>query len=167
MTLTLILLLLVLTVTALWLLPSAAGRPGSGAVELVQGKDVHWWARRAVQNGKDSRARGLTIRRQKNELRKRWQPTVEYAYRLAATVYGVSESELRRIGSCESHHYPFARNGRYRGVMQEGPMFERGPFGRAGFSVYDPLANVLTAAHARTQDGSWRQWECASILGIR
>lgn len=162
--LTTLLISLIVVIGSLWVLPSAVGRSN---VELVQGKDVQWWARRAVQNGKDSRARGRTIRRQKLELRKRWTPTVHYAYRLAATVYGVSESELRRIGSCESHHHPFARNGLYRGVMQEGPMFERGPFGRAGFSVFDPLANVLTAAHARTQDGSWRQWECALILGIR
>lgn len=128
--------------------------------ETYQGKPLRWWAAKAVQNKKDANARGRTIKRLKREARVRWAPTVDYAYRLAATVYGVPASDLRSVGGCESHHDPFARNGRYRGVMQEGPMFERGPFGRAGFSVWDPVANVLTAAHARVRDGSWRQWEC-------
>ena len=106
------------------------------------------------------RRQAKTIRRLNREVRRKWKPTVSYAYRLAAVAYGVSLFELRSIGWCESRHYPFARNGRYRGVMQEGPMFERGPYGRAGFSVWDPVANVMTAAHARVEDGSWRQWEC-------
>ena len=135
--------------------------------EMIQGKDIRWWAARTVANRKEanqqrrnSEARGRTIKRLKRELRVRWAPTTDYAYRLAAAAYGVSSSEMRSIGYCESKHYPFARNGQYRGVMQEGPMFERGPFGRAGFSVWDPIANVMTAAAARVADGSWRQWAC-------
>jgi hypothetical protein len=145
--------------------PEAAS--AAAARETYQGKDLSWWAYRAVRNRREanqqrrnSEARGRTIKRLKRDLRVRWAPTTDYAYRLAAAAYGVSQGEMRSIGYCESKHYPFARNGQYRGVMQEGPMFERGPFGRAGFSVYDPIANVMTAAAARVADGSWRQWEC-------
>jgi hypothetical protein len=106
------------------------------------------------------RAAKREMRRLERRLQRRWNPTAHYAYKLAATVYGVSEWELRAIGWCESRHFVHARNGSYRGVMQEGPMFERGPFGRAGFSVWDPVANVMTAAHTRVADGSWRQWAC-------
>jgi hypothetical protein len=89
----------------------------------------------------------------------RWRPTVEYAYRLASVTFGVPYSQLHAVGGCESTHYPFARNGRYRGLFQEGPMFESGPYGRAGFSVWDPVANALTAAGVVAGQG-WRQWEC-------
>jgi hypothetical protein len=63
----------------------------------------------------------------------------------------------RAVGYCESKLWPFARNGIYRGVFQEGPMFERGPFG--SFSVWDPYANVFTAALTASRQG-WRQWAC-------
>lgn len=103
---------------------------------------------------------GRIVRRQRRELRRRWRPTVFYGMRLASVVYGVPYSELHAVSECESHHYLFARNGQYRNNFQEGPMFERGPFGRAGFSVWDPIASAMTAAYTRRHDGSWRQWEC-------
>jgi hypothetical protein len=87
------------------------------------------------------------------------QVPVHYAIRLASVVYGVPAVELRTVGSCESRLYQYAQNGRFRGVFQEGPMFEAGPFGRAGFSVWDVLANVFTAAHTVSREG-WGQWEC-------
>jgi hypothetical protein len=113
--------------------------------DTVQGKDADAWHRIAALY-----RRKLLIR---------WKPTVQYAYRLASAVYGVSYWSLHRVGACESNHYVYARNGRYRGVFQEGSMFERGPFGRAGFSVWDPIANALTAASVVAGQG-WRQWEC-------
>ncbi len=87
------------------------------------------------------------------------RPTVDYAIRLAATAYGVSEWEMNRVASCESGHSSFATNGQYRGLFQEGPMFERGPFGAAGFSVFDPVANAMTAAWTVSR-GGWSQWSC-------
>ena len=84
---------------------------------------------------------------------------VQYAIRLAATAYGVSETEMHRVASCESGHSSTAVNGQYRGVYQEGPMFERGPFGRAGFSVWDAIPNAMTAAYTVAREG-WSQWEC-------
>jgi hypothetical protein len=97
--------------------------------------------------------------RLRRESVRRFYPTTVHALRLASVTYGVSYAALYNVGSCESHLYPFARNGQYRGVFQEGPMFERGPFGRAGFSVWDPYANAFTAAYTVAQQG-WRQWAC-------
>ncbi len=96
-----------------------------------------------------------TLKRQKALQR----PTVDYAIRLAATAYGVSEYEMNRVASCESGHSSFATNGQYRGLFQEGPMFERGIFGAAGFSVFDPVANAMTAAWTVSR-GGWSQWSC-------
>jgi len=61
---------------ALWLLavwvPATTGaEPRSVTVELVQGKNVVWWSRRAVQNKRDSLARGRTIRRLQHVVRGR------------------------------------------------------------------------------------------------
>jgi hypothetical protein len=93
------------------------------------------------------------VRSLERYLHRRWQPTVDYAYRLASAVFGVPYWQLHSVGGCESHHYPFARNGRFLGVMQLGWR----PF---GFSPFDPVANVLSAAQTVRRDGSWRQWEC-------
>jgi hypothetical protein len=86
-------------------------------------------------------------------LRRRWQPTVDYALRLASGVTGVSYWQLRSVAWCESRFDPFARNGKYLGIFQLGWT----PF---GFSPFDPVANALSAAVTVRHDGSWRQWEC-------
>jgi len=103
--------------------------------------------------------RDLTRRLQ--HIRRIKTPTrdVAYAIRLAATAYNVSETDMHRVASCESGHYAYAQNGQYRGVFQEGPMFEGGPYGRAGFSVWDPVANAMTAAETVAREG-WQQWSC-------
>jgi hypothetical protein len=121
--------------------------PDPAPVEVtVQGKTAAQWHHVAAMY-----RRKLLIR---------WRPSVDYAYRLASALFGVPYSQLHAVGGCESHHYPFARNGKYRGVLQEGSMFETGPLGRAGFSVWDPIANVLTGAMVVRHDGGWGQWEC-------
>jgi hypothetical protein len=114
---------------------------------------------------RSARINGRRVRRLQREARRYWRPSVLHAISLASTIWGVPRAELVSVGSCESHLYPLARNGRYRGVMQEGPMFEHGPFGRAGFSVFDPYANVFTAAYTvaravRAHKPRWGQWEC-------
>ena len=86
-------------------------------------------------------------------------PSVSEALTLAAVAYGVPRSELSRVAWCESTHRPSARNGPYRGLFQEGPMFEAGPYGRAGLSVWSPYASAMTAAYTVSREG-WRQWEC-------
>jgi hypothetical protein len=122
--------------------------PPTTTVQLerkVQGRTARGWHRIAAGY--------------RRKLLVRWKPTVQYAYRLAAAIYGVSYWQMHNVSQCESNHYPYARNGQYRGLFQEGPMFERGPFGHAGFSVWDPIANALTAADVVSQQG-WGQWEC-------
>jgi hypothetical protein len=121
-----------------------------------------WWlAERRAKKKALKVAFRLRLDRQalRRRLKQRWAPTVGYAIKLASVIYGVPSYQLHRVASCESGHDPFAVNGQYRGVFQEGGMFERGPFGRAGFSVFDPLANVLTAASTVAREG-WSQWQC-------
>jgi hypothetical protein len=93
------------------------------------------------------------LRATKRLLRKRWQPTVDYALRLASAVTGVSYRQLQTVSWCESTHNPYAENGKYRGLFQLG----WSPF---GFSPFDPVANALSAAMTVRHDGGWRQWEC-------
>ncbi len=90
----------------------------------------------------------------KAHVRARWEPTVDYALRLASAVTGVSYWQMRSVSWCESTHNPFAQNGRYKGLFQLG----WSPF---GLSPFDPVANALSAAMTVKADGSWRQWQCA------
>jgi hypothetical protein len=106
---------------------------------LVQGKTALQWHSVAA--------------RYRHELIRRWQPTVQYALRLASAVYGVSRWQLQAVSYCESRHYVYAINGIYRGIFQ----LHWRPF---GLSPFDPIASALSAAATVRQDGSWRQWEC-------
>jgi len=91
--------------------------------------------------------------RLRRRLRVRWQPTVHYAFTLAAAVYGVPRWQLQAVSWCESRFDPYAANGRYQGIFQLG----WSPF---GLSPYDPIASALSAAQTVSHDGGWRQWEC-------
>lgn len=115
--------------------------------------------RKLAMANRTIRKQRKTIRWQHGLLKRRWRPTVHYALRLASAVSGVSYWQLRTVSWCESRHWPFATNGQYRGLFQEGPMFERHPIGQAGFNVFDPLANALVAATTASREG-WRQWAC-------
>ena len=107
--------------------------------ETVQGKTAAEWNQ-------------IAARYRRHALR-RWQPTVDYALRLASRVFHVSYWQMRTVSYCESRWYPYARNGRYLGIFQ---MHWR-PF---GFSQYDPVASALSAAQTVVRDGGWSQWEC-------
>lgn len=134
-------------------------------VQTYQGKTAMQWHHVAVQRrlARDYLQQRLGVRvRQVRALERAKLPSpkdVSYAIHLAATVYGVNERAMHSVASCESGHSAFARNGQYRGVFQEGPMFEGGKFGRAGFTVWDPIANALTAAETVSREG-WAQWQC-------
>ncbi len=141
----------VVAVAVLAPLVARAAYGDTPSVGLVDGKDAAWWARRARSNGRTMRARGVTIRRLTH---RRWQPTVTYALRLASSVYGVPEWQMRSVAFCESTLNPYAMNGRYRGLFQLGWV----PFGR--FSPFDPVANALSAAATVVNDHGWRQWSC-------
>ncbi len=93
-------------------------------------------------------------------------PSVQEALTIASVAYGVPRGELSRVAWCESTHRPWARNGPYRGLFQEGPMFEQGPYGRAGLSVWSPYAAAMTAAYTVSREG-WRQWQCAPDGSVR
>ncbi len=111
-----------------------------------RGRTAEQWASRF-------RERTRQLQTVKQHLRRRWQPTVDYALRLAAAVTGVSYWQLRSVSFCESHHYPFAQNGQYKGIFQ----MHWSPF---GFSPFDPIASALSAAMTVRHDGGWRQWSC-------
>lgn len=89
-------------------------------------------------------------------------PTVEEALTIAAVAYGVPLSEMRSAARCESTFNPAARNGRYRGLFQFGPIFEASPFGHAGLSVWSPFASAMAAAYIVRHGGrGWSPWECS------
>jgi hypothetical protein len=108
-----------------------------------------WRLERAALRRENARLRGIL----------RHSPSVAEALTLASVVYCVSRRSLSAVAWCESTHRPTARNGRYRGLFQQGPMFERTPFGRAGLSVWSPYAAALSTAYTVRREG-WQQWEC-------
>lgn len=146
---------------------AANGSSGSSSDPAhYQGKTAFEWHRLAVERRIERdyarNVAGDAIREQRRLQRyiAHQQPySVSYLIKLAATAYGVSEYDMNTVASCESGHSPTAQNGQYRGVFQEGPMFEGGPFGKAGFSVWDALPNVMMAAYTVSHEG-WSQWSC-------
>lgn len=133
----------------------ASGIPTVGATSdagLYRNHSAAFWAWKFRQ-------RTRQLHKERAAHRAVWRPTVQYALRLASAAFGVPYWEIHRVADCESHLYPFARNGQYRGLFQEGPMFERHPISGAGFNVYDPLPNALVAASTVAREG-WSQWEC-------
>ena len=152
-----LILALALPFTVGWVVAKAPARMSDSThVSTVEGRyrgaTAEQWAGRF-------RERTRQLQAVRADVHRRWHPTVVYALRLASAVYGVPYSELSAVSWCESHHYPFAVNGPYRGLFQEGPMFESHSLGRAGFSVFDPIINALVAASTVSQQG-WRQWSC-------
>src|SRR4051812_6355998 len=54
------------------------------------------------------RQRTRQLQAAREQVRRRWHPTVDYALRLASSVSGVSYWQLREVSWCESTHNPFA-----------------------------------------------------------
>lgn len=72
---------------------------------------------------------------------------VQHALSLASATFGVPQSKLKRVATCESTLNPRAGNGRYIGLFQFGtPLWNRTPYG--AFSRTDPYASALAAAWA-------------------
>lgn len=109
---------------------------------------------------REERDQAAEIRRENRRLRRALahDPTVAEALTIASVVYGIPRRSLSTAAWCESRHRPDARNGIYRGLFQQGPMFEATPFGRAGLSVWSPYAAALSAAYTVRAQG-WRQWD--------
>lgn len=96
-------------------------------------------------------------------LQRRWRPTADYAIRLASSTFGVSLWELRSVAACETggsfNVFSYNRGSGASGLMQFLPSTWAAQ-GIAGFSVWDPVANVLAAARIVAREG-WRQWACS------
>jgi hypothetical protein len=103
----------------------------------------------------ETRFHARWVRRLQVERRRErgWGGDVHHALRLASSVFRVPYRELASVAACESNLYPFAVNGRFKGLFQLG----WSPF---GLSPFDPYASALSAAMTVRQDGSWRQWSC-------
>lgn len=86
-----------------------------------------------------------------------------YAIRLASAVFGVPESEMRAVASCET-------GGSFSATSLNSSSGAAGEFqflsstwaraGIPGFSVFDPIANSLAAARLVIRDGGWSEWSC-------
>lgn len=160
-----------------WVLAFALACLTAGLLLAHQAKAAHWPPFRQARDTIDPNVAALEARndrlerrnhrllrklarrerqllRAHREARRRWAPTATAAIRLASRATGVSETAMRTVAFCESRFYPYAVNGRYKGLFQLG----WAPFGLDPFDVY---ANALSAAYTVARDGSWRQWECS------
>lgn len=86
--------------------------------------------------------------RLQRQLAVHWEPTIDYACRLGRVVYGVPVAHCKRVIRCESENNRWLINspGRdtARGYAQFLPSTWAGTvFGRARFSIFDPIAPVL------------------------
>jgi hypothetical protein len=82
--------------------------------------------------------------------------TVDHALEVAAATYGVPESRLRRVASCESTLRTTATNGRYVGLFQFGnTLWRQTPY--RSFARTDPYAASLAAswAFSRGMSSHW------------
>ena len=114
-------------------------------------------ARQAVAWQRDAR------RRLEQRLRVRFLRDIAYGARLAAVTYGVPAGQLQAVAACESQGNRYAVNA---SSGASGPMqfllstWQRNAYGRAGFSVYDPVAALLGAARVVRADHGWSEWVC-------
>lgn len=134
---------------------------GSGPVEAPVPKVAEvvpaWKLAKAVRARDAARADARRIRRVLAH-----DPMVEEALTIAAVAYDVPLSEMRSAAKCESEFDPMARNGRYRGLFQFGPIFEASPFGRAGLSVWSPFAAAMATGYIVRHGGrGWSPWQCS------
>lgn len=138
----------------------AADRP-AGA-RLVQGKDVRWWAARAIRARQAANARARTIRRLRRGRLALIERPYEHAARLAAIAYHVDAAMLIRIGRCETAnwaHFTNPNSGAAGPWQFLAGTWQTTPYAR--FSPYDPDAAALAAAwmHSRTIDRG-NEWSC-------
>lgn len=128
---------------------------------LVQGKDVHWWARRALRNGREARqhernseARGRTIRKLQGTLKRGLIPWYWFA-----------------IGSCESGlRWDYNGSSGFDGAVQ----FHPGTWSSyrpAGYPAVawqaSPFQQLVVAELVLARQG-WGAWpHCSRKLGLR
>lgn len=145
---------------------------------LIEGKTIGWWHARAVRNRREanqqrrnSEKRGRTIRRLKGDLARRYEPSFEHYFTIAARTYadglrarGYTRADLERRGRCESVNFtdfynetPIYNGEHAQGVMGFIPStFNSTPY--AGLDVQrDHLANIMAGAwmHSVGRGGEW------------
>lgn len=147
-------------------LSSAESTPTTLPSNLItyQGKDVHWWAKKAQQARKDANVRRNTIARLKRTVRTTY--SVRECVRLATITYpALSEDRAWRIIGGESKGNPNARNkspvwngehalGLWQFLLST---FNSTPYGKAGMSIWSPCASSLAAGwmHEHGRGGEW------------
>lgn len=134
-------------------------------VRTYQGKSAEWWAKRAVQNRKNSNARGKTIARLKKSMRT--TDSLEECVKLATIAYpDFTEARAWQIIYHESwtSGKQFAKNrtstasGLYQFLTST---FASTPYGRAGMSIWSPCASSLAAGWMHA-NGRGREWAIGS-----
>ena len=111
------------------------------------------------------------------------QPTYEYGYNVdrwqgivseALEAYGIPEQRetFMRVMNCESRGLPDAHNTyvydspgqQASGLMQHLPVYWKdraAQAGLAGYSPFNPVANIFTSAWLlTTRGGGWSHWTC-------
>jgi hypothetical protein len=127
-----------------------------------QGKTAEWWAKRAVQNRKNSNARGVTIKRLKTSLNH--NQTIQECVKLATIAYpDFTEARAWRIIRHESwmtrdplhaKNPKSTASGLYQFLTST---FASTPYGRAGMSIWSACASSLAAGWMH-ENGRGREW---------
>lgn len=83
----------------------------------------------------------------------------------AAAKYGVSAADMTAVSNCESHLWPFATNGQYKGAWQLGAMHLSDPIFLA-VPWQDAYAQASHVARFVKAHG-WSAWQCRPGGGLR
>jgi hypothetical protein len=89
--------------------------------------------------------------------------SIVHAIRLASMVFHTDSQHMLRTARCESHLNVYAHNphSTATGLFQFlTSTWNSTPFGRAGFSIYDPYAQALATAQIVVHDHGYGQWVC-------
>lgn len=138
--------------------PAAGGVLGGLVVEQAtyQGKGIRWWARRAVQNRKNSNARGQTILRLRGQLTRQSADLLSSPTVVIRLVFGGHADEALRVAWCESKWHTGAENGQYMGLFQMGSG-ERARYGHSASA----LGQARSAYRYFVASGlDWSPWSC-------
>lgn len=125
------------------------------SAELVDGRGVHWWARRARANKRDF----LWQRKRTLSLIRAYRPAAEASATEAIRyVFGPYAAQALRVSYCETGgtYSVYASNGQYLGLFQMGD-YARGRYGH-GFNAW---AQAVSAYRYFADSGfDWSPWAC-------
>lgn len=122
--------------------------------QLVDGKGVVWWARRARANGDAMRWQKKRAAKLERQLRR--SPHVASAQEAIAYVFGPYASQALTVAWCESRYSIWAANGQYLGLFQMGD-FARARYGHGA----NAWAQAVSAYRYFADSGfDWSPWAC-------